>query len=65
MILNDQGALCCPSQIAGPVKEECLMAGLMVKIFRSLQQGPGFLILLVLLAVACFVGYEILYALVG
>ncbi|WP_283094153.1 hypothetical protein [Gluconobacter albidus] len=40
------------------------MAGLMVKIFRSLQKGPGFIILLVLLAVASFVGYEILYALV-
>lgn len=40
------------------------MAGLMVKIFRSLQQGPGFLILLVLLAVASFVGYAVLYALV-
>ena len=48
-----------------PDRKTCLMAGLMVKIFRSLQQGPGFIILLVLLAVASFVGYEILYALVG
>lgn len=41
------------------------MPGLMVKIFKSIQEGPGFLVLLVLLAVAVFVGYEVLHALVG
>ncbi|WP_264787796.1 MULTISPECIES: hypothetical protein [Gluconobacter] len=41
------------------------MPALIVKMLKSLQNGPGFLVLLVLLAVAVFVGYEVLYALVG
>ncbi|WP_283091791.1 hypothetical protein [Gluconobacter sp. Dm-62] len=41
------------------------MPGLIVKIFKSIQDGPGFLILLGILAVAVFVGYVILHALVG
>ncbi len=41
------------------------MAQLMVKIFKSIQEGPGFLIVLALLVVTVFVGYEIAYALVG
>ncbi|GEM17690.1 MULTISPECIES: hypothetical protein [Gluconobacter] len=41
------------------------MAQLMVKIFKSIQEGPGFLVLLGLLVAAVFVGYEVLHALVG
>ena len=41
------------------------MAQLMVKIFKSIQEGTGFLVLLGLLVAAVFVGYEVLHALVG
>ncbi|MFT8807748.1 hypothetical protein [Gluconobacter sp.] len=41
------------------------MPEVMVKIFKSLQEGPGFLVLLGLVAVAVFIGYVVLHALVG
>ncbi|GBR69343.1 hypothetical protein [Gluconobacter kanchanaburiensis] len=41
------------------------MPQLMVRIFKSLQEGPGFLVLIMLVSVAVFVGYEVLHALVG
>lgn len=41
------------------------MAQIIVKIFKSIQDGPGFIALLLVVAALCALSYAILYALVG